>query len=193
MQLKNLQFTIYNLQFSIIKILIFLTLFIVLHSLFIIPVHAQTPNSVINNQQSASIPYYPPSNLNASSPYYTDLMVHNMFHTFSCLTVGSSIIGQPCLTYQVTKNAQGAITSIPVLSKADLSGGLLGTTTSLLGALYTNQPIRTVDYLASVKNNFTFVKEAHAQGVTGSGNAVLQPVLALWQVSRNISYLIMII
>src|SRR3989344_250750 len=61
-----------------------------------------------------------------TSPIYTDLLVHNMFHTFSCLAVGQSIIGQPCLTYQITKNAQGAIQGIPVLSSANLAGGTLG-------------------------------------------------------------------
>ncbi len=101
------------------------------------------------------------------------------------------MIGQPCLTYQVTKNAQGAIQSIPVLSSANLSGGLLGTTTGLIGSLFANPPVRTSDYLASIGHDLG-IKEAHAQ-VIGSGASVLSPVIKLWTVSRNISYIFMII
>lgn len=133
-----------------------------------------------------------PTTVSPTSPVYTDLLVYNLFHTFSCLSVGSSVIGQPCLTYQITKNAQGAIQSVPVLSQVNLQGGALGATTSLIGLLYMNPPVRTVDYLASVGQGFGFVKEAKAQ-VIGSGAQVLNPILKLWEVSRNIAYLFMII
>lgn len=133
-----------------------------------------------------------PPTVSPTSPLYTDLLVYNMFHTFSCLSVGQSVIGQPCLTYQLTQNAQGAIQGVPVLSSANLSGGLLGTTTGLIAGLYMNPPVRTADYLASLGEGFGVVKEAHAQ-VVGSGAAVLSPIISLWQVSRNISYLVMII
>lgn len=158
------------------------------------PVFAQ--ESTQSATPSATLPstYYPlPPTVSPTSPAYTDLIVHNMFHTFSCLTVGGSIIGQPCLTYQLQKDAQGAIQSVPVLSQVNLGGGALGAATSLIGALYMNPPVRTADYLASVGQGLGLVKEAHAQGVFGSGQAVLNPVLALWQVSRNIAYLAMII
>ncbi len=156
------------------------------------PAFAQSQDSVATSSPALNIRYNIPTNISATSPLYTDMLLHNMFHTFSCLAVGSSVIGQPCLTYQVTKNAQGSVQSIPVLSQVDLSGGALGATSSLIGALYSNPPIRTADYLASVGQGLGVVKTANAQ-VTGSGAAVLQPILALWQVSRNIAYLIMII
>lgn len=133
-----------------------------------------------------------PTNVSPTSPVFTDLILHNTFHSFSCLAVGSSIIGQPCLTYQVIKDNQGAIQSIPVLSQTNLSGGALGAVTSVIDLLYVNQPIRTADYLASVGINLGIVREAHAQ-VEGSGAAVLNPILKLWEVSRNIAYLAMII
>lgn len=158
------------------KFIVYCLSFIVL-ALFASPALAQAP-----------IPSYVPP----TSPLYTDLLVHNMFHTFSCLAVGQSVIGQPCLTYQITKNAQGTIQSVPVLSQVNLSGGTLGTVTSVIGMLYQNPPVRTGDYLASVGQSFGIVKEAHAQ-VVGSGEGVLHPILTLWQVSRNIAYLIMII
>ncbi len=133
-----------------------------------------------------------PTTISPASPQFTDLLFNNVLHTFSCLTVGSSFIDQPCLTYQATKNAEGAIKTVPVLSQVDLSGGLLGTSASLITGLYLNQPIRTSEYIASLGKDFGVVKEAHAQ-VSGSGNSVLSPVLSLWQVSRNICYLIMIL
>lgn len=147
-------------------------------------VHAQSPNPYTLTPI--------PSSVSPTSPLYTDLIVNNMFHTFSCLMIGGSIIGQPCLTYQITQNAEGAIQSVPVLSQVNLSGGALGTTTSLIGMLYANPPVRTVDYLGSLGEQIGIVKPAHAQ-VFGSGNEVLKPILTLWQVSRNIAYVAMII
>lgn len=79
-----------------------------------------------------------------------------------------------------------------MLSQTNLSGGTLGAVGSIIGALYINPPVRTADYLASVKG-FGLIKEARAQGVTGSGASVLSPIIYLWQVSRNISYVAMII
>lgn len=134
-----------------------------------------------------------PTTVSPTSTLYTDLLVNNLFHTFSCLAVGQSFIGQPCLTYQLTKNAEGMIQGVPVLSQTNLSGGTMGAITSVIGMLYTNPPIRTADYLASVGSGLGLVKEAHAQTVGGSGEAILHPVLTLWQVSRNISYVILII
>ncbi|MBI4035681.1 hypothetical protein HY383_01905 [Candidatus Daviesbacteria bacterium] len=152
------------------------------------PVYAQSaaPSAI------QSTIYSLPTTVSPTSPLYTDLLVNNLFHSFSCIALGQSVIGQPCLTYQVTQNAQGVIQSVPMLSQVNTSGGALGTTTSLIGALYTHPPVRTADYLASVRQNFGIVKEANAQ-VVGSGAQVLNPILSLWQVSRNISYVIMII
>ncbi len=138
--------------------------------------------------QSATLP----TTISPTSPLFTDMLVQNIFHTFSCLAVGQSTIGQPCLSYQLTKNAQGAIQSIPVLSQVNTSGGALGATTNIIGLLYQNPPVRTADYLASVGQSLGIVKEAQAQ-VVGSGAAVLNPILTLWQTSRNIAYVLMII
>ena len=113
----------YNLQCTIKLILLLFTFYILHFTFYIPPAFAQTstPSAV------QSTVYSLPSTVQPTSPLYTDLLVNNMFHTFSCLAVGSSVIGQPCLTYQVTKNAQGAIQSVPVLSQVNLSGGALGT------------------------------------------------------------------
>lgn len=146
------------------------------------------------SQSATPIPAYTqlPPTVYPTSPVYTDLMVHNLFHSFSCLAVGQSIIGQPCLTYQFTQNAQGVIQGVPMLAQVNLSGGALGTTSSLIEALYLNRPVRTADYLTSVGQGMGIVKTANAQ-VVGSGAQVLSPILSLWQVSRNITYVFMIL
>lgn len=89
-------------------------------------------------------------------------------------------------------DAQGVLYSVPVLSQTDLTGGLLGGLSSFVGVLYDNPPLSTSEYIASLGTDLTFAKEAKAQ-VTGSGAAALNPVISLWKVSRNISYIIMVI
>lgn len=142
--------------------------------------------------QSTATPASIPATVSPTSPLYTDLLLHNIFHSFSCVAIGQSVIGQPCLTYEVTKNAQGTLQGVPVLSQANFAGGALGAATSLIGGLYENPPVRTAYYLASVGQGLGIVKTANAQ-VVGSGAAVLNPILKLWQTSRNIAYLLMII
>lgn len=169
-----------------------LTLILTLFTLFFAPAVAlaqQTPSTTSANPVNNT--YNIPTTIPSTSPLYTDLLIHNIFHTFSCLAKGSSIIGQPCLTYQVTKDTQGKIQSFPVLSQADFSGGALGVASGLIAGLYQNPPVKTTDYLASVGQGLGIVKEASAQ--EGSGAGVLSPIISLWQVSRNIAYLVMVI
>lgn len=163
-------------------------------SLFSTPLTALAVSPVESTPSaSATTNYQLPPTVSPTSPLYTDLMINNMFHTFSCLMVGQSMIGQPCLTYRLTQNAQGMIQGVPVLSQTDLSGGTLGAIASLVGTMYANPPVRSTDYLASVSRGLGLAKEAQAQGVGGAGEAVLNPILALWQVSRNVAYIILII
>lgn len=181
----------------ILSVLIFVFSLFALHfTLLASPVYAQesTPSSLqpTTLDAVASSAYNLPTTISPTSPQFTDLLMHNTLHTFSCLMVGGSIIGQPCLTYRVTQDAQGAIQSIPVLSQTNLSGGALGATASLIELLYLNPPVRTGEYLGSLGEQFGIVKQAHAQ-VSGSGANILSPILALWRVSRNIAYIIMII
>lgn len=163
---------------------------------FVSPAFAQTPVPSGTGQVPASVSSTSgkpkltpemsklPATVSPTSPLYTDLLVHNIFHTFSCLAVGQSVISQPCLNY---------VKGVPVLSSVNLSGGALGATTSMIGMLFANPPVRTADYLASLGTGLGIVKEANAQGVVGSGANVLSPIISLWQVSRNISYVLMIV
>lgn len=133
------------------------------------------------------LPYAPPN-----SPQGANQFLFNIMHALSCFGAGQSIIGESCIEYQIQKDLQGKVQTVPVLSSVNTSGGLLGATGGIIGALYTNRPLNTVDYLASVGQSLGIVKEANAQ-VPGSGTSVLSPILKLWEVSRNIAYLVMIL
>src|SRR3989344_4691619 len=74
-------------------------------------------------------------------------------------------------------------------------GGALGGLGTVLVALYTNPPTSTGEYLASVGEGLG-IKNAYAQNIGSggsSGDAVIKPVLKLWQVSRNITYIAFIL
>ncbi len=161
---------------------IIVTLFIILASLFVIhPVYAQ-----VSTSSATTSAKYQPVNVNSltpQSPQYANLMVNNLIHAFSCIMAGSSPIGQPCIDY---------LNGVPVISQVNNSGGLLGSVANLNMLVIASPPIRTGEYLATLGDSLGIVKEANAQ-VTGSGAGVLEPIMKLWQISRNISYVVMIL
>lgn len=170
---------------STVKLFLFLLL-TTSYLLLATPIQAQVATPAANIQ--------PLGVVSAQSPQYVNLQIINILHSVSCLLTGISPIQQPCIQYLASKNSQGKINMLPVLADVDLSGGVLGTTASGLALLYTNPPIKSIDYLGSMEKSLNFweIPQAHAE-VTGSGSKVLSPILALWQVSRNIAYLVMII
>ena len=72
--------------------------------------------------------------------------------------------------------------------------GAIGGVTSVLASLY-NPPTSTVEYLAGIGDNLGLGSPVYAQtrDVPGSGSSIIQPVLSLWQVIRNIAYLVYIV
>ncbi len=184
------RFKIYDLG---LKIFLFFGFFIILSSLIINPVLAKTstpsaiPTEATTSAQiatnSADVNYQPLGYVSPQSPQYANLMVNNLLHAFSCLMVGQSTIGQPCVDY---------LNGVPVISSINKGGGLLGSAINLNTFVIANPPIRTGQYLATIGYSLGLVKEAHAQ-VSGSGAGVLDPIINLWQVSRNIAYVVMII
>lgn len=180
--------TAIRVNISKISVLLLVLLLAVFYLLYSTPVHAQasTPSATLPSSTNLV-----PSSISPTSALYTDLLVHNLFHTASCLMAGYSIIGQPCLSYKISQDAQGFIKGVPFLSQTNLSGGALVTTGSLIDTLYLSRPVKTADYLAVLGEDLG-IKEARAQ-VGGSAELILRPVLRLWQVSRNISYLFMIL
>ncbi len=159
-------------------------IFLLTTTYYLLPINAfaqtVTPSAQVINPYSFTSPL---------SPQYTNIMAINLIHTLSCLAEGVSIIGQPCIEYSFQNNGQGLK---PVQTQYLSSGGAMGSIFSFLTALYTNPPLNTNHYLTDVGQNLHIIPEAHAQ-VAGSGNNVLSPILDIWKVTRNISYLAMII
>ncbi len=179
------KFRIQSLKFKILLFLFSCLLFVFYTALFAPYALAQTyTQSSTPSAYTQSTPYIHPL-----SPQYADLMVINLVHTFSCFAEGTSIIGQPCV--EILPNSVKLIGGIPQFKTSSKSIGALSSTTHFLALLYDNPPIQTSDYLASVSKNLQIIPEAKAQ-VGGSGNAVLKPIQKLWEITRNISYVLMI-
>lgn len=140
---------------------------------------------------SISIPIVQ-QNVSPQSPQYANLMLLNLIHGLTCIAGGVSPIQQPCLEAPFIQDFQRYLPSETMLPNQEHSGGLLGLTLSLLTAVYLTPPLNTNEYLTEVVKGFGIIPEAHAQ-VGGSGATVLNPILPLWQLSRNIAYLFMII
>jgi len=143
----------------------------------------RTNLSTINYQLSTS-------QLLPSSPNYATMAIYNFGHAISCILIGQSPIS-PCLEYRMYKDAQGMIRSAPYLSNVNTSNGVLGVTLSMIGEVISTPPIRSSEFFANLGDQIG-IKSAHAQ-VGGSGSGVLAPIFKLWEVSRNISYLAMIV
>lgn len=130
------------------------------------------------------------NNIPPTSPLYINIVVSNLLNSGICLMVGFSPVGIPCGINQTINQKTGMKETNLVYF--DEKGGLIGSTTGFVVNLYQNKPLSTSEYLADVGNNLGIIPEAQAQ-VGGSGNAVLNPIIKLWQITRNVSYLLMTI
>lgn len=71
-------------------------------------------------------------------------------------------------------------------------GGVAAGLSNLIALTYTTPPLSSKTYLADLGKNLGIVQPAYAQapaGVVGSGQGIINPVLALWKVTRNMAYL----
>lgn len=164
---------------------------------------AQTPSEgtasstqrIVQNQYPSSF-QTTPSTLNAQSyyspqsPHSASLAIYNFSHAMSCILIGQSPIS-PCLDYKMYKDAAGIVRSVPVLADANTSNGVLGLTLSMVGEVVETKPVSSSVFIANLGEQIG-IKSASAQ-VAGSGSTVLSPIFKLWEVSRNLAYLIMIL
>lgn len=72
------------------------------------------------------------------------------------------------------------------------NGGAIGGITSVMMAMYAAPPVSSGEYLAMVMEDFGFAKPVYAQ-VPGSGSTILSPVAKLWDVVKNLTYLLFIV
>lgn len=165
------------------------TLFILLF--FAKPSFAQNTTSPSSNEVTTGAVNYPllTQNLPPQSPHLTSLAFYNLSHAISCVILGQSPVA-PCLEYKFVQDATGSVKAIPYLSSINTGNGILGTSVSMVAIVISTPPIRSSEFLANFGDQIG-IKSAHAQ-VVGSGSGVLAPIFKLWEVSRNIAYLAMI-
>lgn len=194
------RFTINDLRLTIFKLALAFFLFSLSSFLFSSNAFAQTPSqgtvksekNIVQNQNppSSSLLSPPSSYIPSQSPHTASMAIYNFSHAMSCILIGQSPIA-PCLEYRMVKDATGAVRSVPYLSQVNTSNGVLGMSLSMIGEVIGNPPIHSSLFLANLGEQIG-IKSAHAQ-VSGSGSGVLAPIFKLWEVSRNISYLAMIL
>lgn len=149
-------------------------------------------NSVASPTTSSASATLDPTTLN--TPEKAGLLyLDQATNALPCFLWGEPLAaGQHCLTRDKAGNLK-YLDQIPGVA----SGGALGGLGTIMMAMYNNPPVSTTQYLASVKENLGLAKPALAADdcdrIPGSGCRVILPMLKLWQLSRNISYLAFIL
>lgn len=90
-------------------------------------------------------------------------------------------------------NALGGVTTevqTPTGMIKQRQGGAISVLAGLTGALYTNPPASSVEYLADLGSSLGLVKPAYAQG---TGFNAFSPLLGLWKTLRDLAYLVFVI
>jgi hypothetical protein len=111
--------------------------------------------------------------------------------------VESDEMSLPPWIFEVTKNlmltSDVAIAGVPVEVAQGPTGpvyarkgGAISIVTNLVSYLYHIQPASSVEYLADVSQNLGLVSPVYAQGL---GWTAFSPILNLWKIFRDISYL----
>lgn len=102
----------------------------------------------------------------------------------SCSITGSALIPNGLCP---TVDKSGSIKMVSALPE----GGALQGVGKAMALLYTSPPTSTTYYLANAAEELGLVQSAYAQtnSVGGSGDGVLQPILKIWEIIRNLAYL----
>lgn len=101
----------------------------------------------------------------------------------------TGLIGMLGTTNNVVASTQADGSTKQVLVQ---SPGAIGSTTNLISQLYEHPPASSTEYIADLIDNMKhpFVPRAYAQGL---GFSSLSPVLGLWKIFRNVSYLFFVV
>lgn len=135
-------------------------------------------NSLINLETNPDVP----RNIHTLTQGVTLGLASSM----SCLLFGIDPLtrDQRCLAPDPETNKLGYV---------EHSGSALGFVNSMISALYT-PPIHSGEYVQYLSQNFGIVKPTYAQNnQTGSGFDSIKPILGLWVVFRNITYMFFVI
>ncbi len=157
---------VHSILFAIVFILVFLV--------FKTPVFAQ------GNIPKASTSNYETRDLNV----WSQNVVYEVMSAFSCQLAGVNFShkDQKCLGFDPKTGQLGFV---------DNGGGALGLLTGGIAMLYT-PPANTVNYISYLSQNFGISKPSFAQESQGVGFDSINPIIGIWAVFRDISYLLFI-
>ncbi|OGE26814.1 hypothetical protein A3C32_00825 [Candidatus Daviesbacteria bacterium RIFCSPHIGHO2_02_FULL_41_14] len=147
------------------------------------PVYAQQPTPTGSPLTSTNFDYF---------KHGQTTIEGSMGHTILCSLAGFSLYGQ-CVGYEYKKEDNKPPAIKPLVYDQLPNGGALGMLGTTTMALYT-PPTSATLYLANLGESIGLSpKSALAQNVAGSGAGIIQPVIQLWQVIRNLAYLAFIL
>lgn len=128
--------------------------------------YAQSSTNLIPNSDSKSL------NVNAQN------VVMEVFSSVGCQLAGINITqrDQKCLGIDPTTGQLGFVED---------GKGAVGVLTSMIGSLY-YLPIHSTHYASYLSENFGIAKSTYAQGV---GFSSISPLVKIWSVFRDLSYL----
>lgn len=123
---------------------------------------------------------------NYRAPQHSDYTLSNIENSLLYSLVGCKVGGEGGVSF-VIENEK----AVPKVVPCNPGSGATRTLTNVMVALY-QPPTSSVQYLAHLGENLGLIKPAFAQ-VGGSGAGIINPILSLWQVIRNIAYLAFIL
>ncbi len=167
------------------KIFLFLVLFALMLS-YPLKSFAQNPSP-----QAQSTPIQYPLNTNPDVPQnfhtYTQNVFIEILASAVCITSGVDILSADgkCLGIDTATKKIGYVNS-------SASGGLAGAMTGLIGATY-NLPASSGTFIHYIAGNFGITRSSYADFGKGIGFDGLTPVLEIWRVFRNLSYMVFVL
>lgn len=153
-------------------VFLFFLVFTLSSFIFATPIAAQTTNPYITPDANPNVP----KNLHT----WTQTVMIEVTSSVLCQLAGINY-GNPdqaCLGVDQQTGKIGFVQN---------GGGMLGITTNMIAMLYT-PPAHTSDYTSYLAQNFGISKKAYAQ-TAGSGFESITPLLNLWTIFRNITFL----
>ena len=146
-------------------------LFILIFSFFITKTsYAQTP-------QGATQP-------TSSIHNFSQNVMIEVFSAFACQLTGIDFAKK-------TDSCLGIDSKTGQIGYVKNTGGAIGTIANATAYLF-NPPVHTADFIAYTKSNFGIVKNANAQ-IAGNGLNQLHPIVGVWVLFRNLTYVIFVI
>lgn len=171
-------------KFSVRLKVLFIALFLFVGVSTLFNIASAQTHAVDQTPMNQSLP-----GANSDVPYttgtYTQSVVLELIGSAYCLLVGVNPVEPQgrCIGFDVETKRMGYV--------EPGRGGAVALMGNMIGMTY-NIPVSSSQYLAHLGDNFGITKKAYAQ-TEGYGFGSLSPLLPIWQVMRNLAYLIIVL